>query len=306
MAKTEVLRRFLSTLSLGYILFFYSETMFWARWRQEDTPLGLVTTWLVYSVLAFFVLLMANRFRAGDVYSVFLVGAVFGWLVEGVVVQTVYTDFPFGIVWTPLAWHALISVLAGVYLAGKALGEWSTAKSAMFFASLGAFWGFWASYWKLEDGYAVSPENFAIYAFLSTLLLVVAYAVLHASSPGNFEPRRLEIGLFTAVLLFFAAFTVLAVPFSILALPPLIGIALHALRRLGGENFFSGYGRIKGSRYFMPLLMPVFALLVYTPLRNLWFDVNVPVALVTSGTSIVLFLKALYKALRGISFNLEI
>jgi len=80
----RIIERLISMLSLGYILFFYSETMFRARWRP------------VYSVLTFFVLLMVNHFRAGDVYSVFLVGAVFCWLVEGVVVQTVYTDFPCG------------------------------------------------------------------------------------------------------------------------------------------------------------------------------------------------------------------
>jgi len=44
--------------------------------------------------------------------------------------------------------------------------------------------------------------------------------------------------------------------------------------------------------------MPAFALLVYTPLRNLRFEVNVPVALTTSGISIVLLLKAFHRALR--------
>ncbi|QDA31380.1 hypothetical protein FH039_06880 [Thermococcus indicus] len=76
--KMQVLKRFLSTLSLGYILFFYSEMMSWTRWRLDDTFLGLIMTWLVYSVLAFFVLLMVNRFRVGDVYSVSLWGGL--WL----------------------------------------------------------------------------------------------------------------------------------------------------------------------------------------------------------------------------------
>lgn len=137
----NVVKRLIVVLFLGYVLFFYSETMFWARWRPGDTLLGLTMTWLIYSVLAFFVLLIVNRFGVGDPYSVFLVGAVFGWLVEGVVVQTAYEAFPFQLVWTPLAWHALISVLAGVYLAGKALGEWEVKKAALFFTSLGIFWG---------------------------------------------------------------------------------------------------------------------------------------------------------------------
>ncbi|NJE04695.1 hypothetical protein E3E36_00720 [Thermococcus sp. M36] len=296
--ERAIIRRLVMMLSLGYILFFYSETMFWARWRPDDTFSGLIMTWLVYSVLAFFVLLMVNRFGVGDVYSVFLVGAVFGWLVEGVVVQTVYADFPFGIVWTPLAWHALISVLAGVYLAGKALGEWEGKKAALFFIFLGIFWGFWASYWKLEDGYAVSVGDFAIYVFLSILPLVVAYMVLHASVPESFEPRGWEVGVFTAVLLFFAAFTVLAVPFSVLILPPLIGVALYALRRLKGESFFSSYREIKTGRYLMPLLMPLFAVLTYAPFMNVWLGVNVPVALATSTIGLGLFLKAVYKGLK--------
>ena len=286
------------TLAVGYVLFFYSEMMFWARWRPEDTLPGLMMTWLIYSVLAFFVLLLTSRFRAGDVYSVFLVGAVFGWLVEGVVVQTVYTDFPFGIVWTPLAWHALISVLIGIYLAGKALSEWKIRNSILFFVLLGAFWGFWASYWKLEDGYAVGLGDFALYAFFSTIPLLASYAVLHKLAPEEFKPTRAEIGVFTAILLFFAFFTFLAVPFSALILPPLIGITLYALRRLKRKSFFSNYGGVGVSRYLMLLLMPASALLVYAPMRGIWFDVNVPTALVTSGLGIALFLKALYKALK--------
>lgn len=286
------------TLAVGYVLFFYSEMMFWARWRSEDTPSGLMITWLIYSVLAFFVLLLASRFKAGDIYSVFLVGAIFGWLVEGVVVQTVYTDFPFGIVWTPLAWHALISVLIGIYLAGKALSEWETRDSLLFFVLLGAFWGFWASYWKLEGGYAVGLRDFALYAFFSTIPLLPSYAVIHKLALEEFKPTRAEIGSFTAVLLFFAFFTFLAVPFSALLLPPLIGITLYVLRRLKRKSFFSDYGGVEISRYPMLLLMPVSALLVYALTRKVWFEVNVPTALVTSGLGIALFLKAIYKALK--------
>ncbi|NJE26506.1 hypothetical protein E3E22_07735 [Thermococcus sp. MV5] len=74
----SVSRRVISTLSLGYVLFFYSEVMFWSRLRAEDTPHGMIMTWLAYSVLAFFVLLSMSRF-AGDVHSTFLVG----WYLAG-------------------------------------------------------------------------------------------------------------------------------------------------------------------------------------------------------------------------------
>lgn len=111
----NAIKRLLATLSLGYILYFYSELAFWSRWKADDTIIGgALMTWLIYSVLAFFVLLMAEHFKADSPYPVFLVGgAVFGWLVEGVIVQEAYKAFPFQLVWTPLAWHALISMLLG-------------------------------------------------------------------------------------------------------------------------------------------------------------------------------------------------
>jgi len=74
MTKLEVLRRLLSTLPLGYILFFYSETMFLGKVEAGGYSIRVRDDVVVYSVLAFFVLIMANYFRAGDVYSVFLVG----------------------------------------------------------------------------------------------------------------------------------------------------------------------------------------------------------------------------------------
>ena len=294
-----VLKRLLAMLSLGYVLYFYSEVMFWARWKPGDTLLSQAVTWLVYSLLAFFVLLLSERYRAEGVDSVFLIGAVFGWLVEGVVVQTAYVAFPFQLVWTPLAWHALITVLLGFYFAGKALGEWELKKSGAFFALMGAFWGFWASYWKLEDGYAFLPWDFALYAFAGTAILAVAYLSLASLSGDEFKPTRGEFVLYGAFLSVFAAVTFAMVPFAPAVLVPLLAIALYSLGRLKGEgSFVRRYPTINPRRLFLLFLMPLSALLTYLPLMDVWIEVNLPVALATSSAGIVLFLKAVYNGLR--------
>lgn len=60
----NAIKRLLAALSLGYVLYFYSELAFWGRWKADDTIIGAIMTWLIYSVLAFFVLLMAERLKA--------------------------------------------------------------------------------------------------------------------------------------------------------------------------------------------------------------------------------------------------
>ncbi|WP_048152321.1 hypothetical protein [Palaeococcus ferrophilus] len=292
-------RRLISTLSLGYILYFYSELTFWSRWKAGDTIIGAIMTWLIYSVLAFFVLLMAERFKADSLYSIFLVGAVFGWLVEGVIVQEAYKAFPFQLVWTPLAWHALISVLLGTYFARKAIGEWSLLRAIALFAGIGVFFGLWATYWKLEDGYAVSVGHFAAYTLISTAFLMVAYSTFDLTSPAEFIPTRWEVGVFGAVVAFFAVFTFVAVTFSPLVLLPLLALTLYTLRRLKGEKNALKGSRAPARRYLLPLIIPLFAVPTYAALRGLWFEVNVPVALTTSTVCILLLLKAVYKGLKG-------
>ena len=106
-------------LATGYILFFYSERMFWSFLRPGDKTADLLLTWIVYSMLAWVFLLLVRQCRIAAFPALFLAGAVFGWLAEGVVVDTLYGNadnpFPASISFTGLAWHALISVGVGWY-----------------------------------------------------------------------------------------------------------------------------------------------------------------------------------------------
>ena len=77
-------------LATGYILFFYSERVFWSFLRPGDKWTDLVLGWLVYSLLAWVFLLVIRQCRVAGFPALFLAGAIFGWLAEGVVVDTLY------------------------------------------------------------------------------------------------------------------------------------------------------------------------------------------------------------------------
>lgn len=93
---------------------YFSEFVFWAR-DTEDSIGGWLFIYLVYSVVTYILLSVVTTFRVRSVWAIFLAGALYGWLIEGVIVQTMYDDFPLQVSFTGLAWHALISVLIGWY-----------------------------------------------------------------------------------------------------------------------------------------------------------------------------------------------
>ena len=107
---TRIVKQILGVLATGYILFYYSELVFWARAKPTDSLPNWISTWLAYSLLAFVFLAIVARFRVHTIWALFLAGAVFGWMTEGIVVQTTYEDLPLSLSFTGLAWHALISI----------------------------------------------------------------------------------------------------------------------------------------------------------------------------------------------------
>lgn len=237
----HLLRTLVQSLSSGYILMFFSELMFWSRWKVDDTLAGYALAWLMYSTLAFVFLWVVDTFRARSLAALFLAGAVYGWLDEGVVVQTLYAAFPLQIAWTGLAWHALISVLAGWYGLQMALRK---MRAHWIAAGLGAFWGLWAiSWWVETPDQITSLADFASYAFGSTALLGLAYWVAGRawgrawlqqpqSWQAPFQPGRWLPGLIGLLFLaYYLTVTLPAVPQSLLILPPLLGLSLWGLWR---------------------------------------------------------------------------
>jgi hypothetical protein len=216
----------------GYVLFYFSELLFWARPREEDTLDGWVGTWLVYSVLAYATLALAWRFGARAWWAMFLVGAVFGWLVEGVVVTTTYEALPLSVSFTALAWHALISVMVGLLAVDRAVRSGTTRAFVRIGVLTGLGYGFWAINWWVEEDHQVPVESFAAFSLVATILLVVAYAVAGRLFRQGFRPGRVGVTVTLVLLgLQYVVTGVFVTWLAFIVLPPLLWFTWRALSR---------------------------------------------------------------------------
>jgi hypothetical protein len=305
-------RRLAQTTSLvlgtGYVLFFFSERLFWSLWRPGDDIGTYGATWFVYAFLGYLLLATIRLFRVRDLWALFLAGAVFGWLVEGVYAMTMFGDaslpFPLTISWTGLAWHAPISVVLGWYGLRRALQAGSIWPVLWLSLLVGAFWGFWALGWGLETP-PIVPDGgaFFIHAMLATLVLGASQQLIGWGDPANFRPSRpgliLTIGV---VLAFFGFVTLPAIPWSPLLIIPLLSLVFFALRRNRAQE--KGSDALAQLAAPVPLLhlvglacIPVAATAIYAGFNAIGFlpPIHQIVCAVTTLAGFVLFPIAVFK-----------
>ncbi len=299
-------KRFLSVLACGYILTFYSEHVFWAHVRASDNLFGYVATWLLYAFLAFAFLSLIEHFKVRSIWALFLCGAVFGWLAEGVIVQTTYESLPLSISFTGLAWHALLSVWVGWYAVRNAIhtGIRSTLKIALL---IGIFYGLWAISWWSEPGDIIAtPIEFSTYALITTLLLILAYWLYDRNISAFKVERTAKLVIAGLLLLYFVAVTIPTVPIAIIVLPLLLLIVYIPLRRNrqieNHPSLMMGEISLPPLRnYLILLVMPLIALTIYAfaYAQGLVWHTNWLVYLVTMPLGFVLFGVSLFKVWRG-------
>ncbi|HEX5439912.1 MAG TPA: hypothetical protein VFW76_03445, partial [Ktedonobacterales bacterium] len=188
-----LLRRLCLAVVTGYIFVYYSEYAFWARPLDNIRLPDALWLLLAYSFAAYLFLTLVVTLRVRSFTAIFLAGALFGWLVEGVFVQTLYGLLPFSISLTGLSWHALITILVGwsamqwLFRAGN---WWRTLIVA---AGIGAVYGLWAIWWWVDAPPATPFSDFAVYVFATTTLLACAYWLASRLSMRSFAPTRIEI-----------------------------------------------------------------------------------------------------------------
>jgi len=223
------LRRLASAVSTGYIFTFFSELSFWARPTDGTTLPGAISLLLPYTFGAYVFLLVVTAFRVRRPAAIFLSGVLFGWLIEGVFVQTAYNDLPLSISFTGLAWHALITVMVGWWALQRAM-RMSVRRTIGLSALVGAVYGLWATAWWREAPPATPLPDFALYALCTTLLLVAAYCLTARLLRTSFVPSRLEQGLLLlAIVAYVALVTVPRQPLALVVLPPLVALIVAAL-----------------------------------------------------------------------------
>jgi hypothetical protein len=262
----------------GYIWLFYSERVFWSFWRAEDGVAALLATWAVYSVAAHAALIAIWRFHVRGLAAVLLIGAFFGWLIEGVFAMTLFgadgIPFPLTISWTGLAWHDLISVTIGWYALQLAMrrGPRPTAALAL---GLGVFWGLWSLSWIAADrGATPGLAAFAVHAFAATAAMIAASYAYCELRCSDFAPGRVEQALTAAVILaWLGGLTLPRLGARAIVLVPLFGLLWWGLRRTratatGPDLLALLAAPIDRRSVPVLLLMPAAAALIYSLCRT--------------------------------------
>jgi hypothetical protein len=312
----SMIRHHLATATVvianGYILFFFSERVFWSFWRPADTSREVLATWLAYCLLGWIFLDLVRRFKVASFPSLFLCGAVFGWVGEGVVVDTLYggptNPFPLSISWTGLAWHALLSVGVGWYLIGKALTQDKPTRTAWLSLAVGIGWGLWAVWWQAELGMETNTSvlGFALHALLCSVPFFVSWLVIAVARPDWFNRgKRAAFVLWGLVVVIFLAARVPARPLVASILPMLLSICLVALRRTALRSQLPDLldeilGRIRPLNILVLVLIPVSAIIVYAGFRTLSLVVptNVVLYLITMPLGFWFFFRSLWLTFR--------
>ncbi|HIP72404.1 MAG TPA: hypothetical protein EYH05_13540 [Anaerolineae bacterium] len=276
----HLLKRLGLVFITAYILMFFSEFFFVnegvafdvvrAIQTQPASLLGtLAKLLLFYGLPAYIFLTAVSLFRGRTVWAIFLAGALYGWIVEGVVVWQMYEALPFTISWTPLGWHVIIDVLLGWYLARWLLLKDRYGVTAVLAIALGAFWGLWAT-WYWQDGRLIPPAEFALFALFTGGLWVLANGLLTPFIGHPFQPSKIEIGLLlTATAGLFALNILTILPVAILVLPPLFIVTLFALKRNRkteerADVIVALAGQPRRGQYALLGLTPLAAVVVYT------------------------------------------
>lgn len=262
-------------LANGYILFFFSERVFWSFWRPGDTLPEFLITWFAYCLLGWVFLDLVRRFKVASFPALYLCGSVFGWVDEGVVVDTLYGNstnpLPLSISFTGLSWHALLSIGVGWYLIGKVLTEEKPTRTALISLAAGIGWGLWAVWWPTELGKEANTSvwGFASHALPCSILFLLAWVVFALGRPDWFQSSRVAtVVLWGFVVAIFLAARVPARPYAALILPPLLTVCFVGLRRnarmeLRPDVLDGILGHIRLFNVITLALIPITAITVY-------------------------------------------
>lgn len=222
-------------LAAGTVTWCISEPLFWGRLTGTGNgPADALLTWTAYCAVVVMALAAVRHFRVGGAMSLVLVGALVGWLVEGVIVPEVAAGLPLSIAWTALAWHATLSVIGGWWLLPAVLRA-GGARAWLVCGGLGLVFGTWSLDPTMdEDAATLTGARFVALAVGLLAVLALSYGVAWAATrdPIRAEGRPALVVVGTAIAAWAVVGTFTASPIAAPLVGALIALALWGLRRL--------------------------------------------------------------------------
>lgn len=287
------LRYLAAAFLIGLFAVWGSENLFWSAPNADLTAISLLLTWIAYSICAAAALSASMAAGLTGWRGAFLGGALLGWTVEGVVVTTMYDAFPAQLVWTPLAWHALVTGLA-VFALSRAAVHWSAARRLAAWAGLGLFGALFAQYWPIERGAMPSLSQTAAYLAGLGLAVPAANILLDRLGPLDVPPRRWLTAAPALLLAGWLARLALGFNLAMFALPALAALTIWIMFRLGrrGAVFSLGAPSRKPWRHLTFMAAPLITACGAAAGWRVFpqgLETNIPVALSTGVAGLALF-----------------
>lgn len=288
-----------AALALGLIGYFASEALFWSFSPEGASVAEIAMTVVAYALAAACVLSAAGAAGLGGLSGAFLGGCLVGFLVEGVVVATMYDAFPVQLVWTPIAWHGLVTG-AGVFALHRAAVHWPILRQVAAMAALGLGGGVWAAYWPIERAVLPGAAETAAYLIGSGLAAVAGFLILdrigRVPVPGKWGGTVMPL---LAAALFLAQSAVDPRPQRI-ALPVVAGLTVWAMRRAGRPGAAISFGAAAPVwRHLLFLIAPALtaAIADFVIRGGPGYAVSMPVAVTTGSVGLGWWLWLLWRAL---------
>jgi len=259
-------------VAIGAVTVTVSEFWFY----EVSTETSHVLIMLMYGILGYILIQILDKYKVRTFLGLFLAACLFGFLTEGVPVPVLYTGVPFTIVWTSMAWHAVITVVMFWYLWRKFALDKSLFTNIWYNVSLGLLLGLWTvvgwSGVETDSGITfdwVPTETVAEQFMTAFLFFILGHIAMSYVSPAKLSATKEEwaiLGLITGFFYLVGQLLPLF-PFSLVLLP-LIWLCIYPLSKShfqtqeGQETILESVlgKRIKISRYLCGLLIPIFAL----------------------------------------------
>lgn len=295
-------QRILAALAIGGIIGFASEMLFYIAPPPALGGFDIPFTWLFYSATAWLCLGLSARLGVRGPVSLFLVGCVFGWVIEGVVVNTVYAALPWTVPFTAMSWHGLVSGVL-VFGAGRTSVNWPVWKAVAYWAALGILFGLWGQFWVIER--QDMPPDHLTFAYVLGLGLFVpiAHIVLdYLPKTYPYSPAENKSLVASATLLW-AVQMVAGLNPSYLVLPLVVLPTLWILsQRRSARGVVLTRARAPAWRHFLFMLTPLFASVMATQgwKYSQSIESNWPMALLLTAIALGIYMVAALKALRTV------
>lgn len=244
--------------------------MFWGKCRFTLGALRDYTlTWLAYSVAAYIILVIINYYRVKSLSAFILVGVVYGLIVEGIIVNTMYDKSSISISFTGLVRHAFINILLGWLVLGKAMTAPRIKIIINYSLLAGLIWSLWSVWWWVSENRITPLENYIWYAVFVYFVLVIGIAVSSSCRLSEFTISRIEAIIIGVALVLYLA--VVSIPLDWLELVVVVPvmtitiIALNQNRKYEKDTRFVNplQGKIPLIHYIILLIMPMVAVLIY-------------------------------------------